>query len=355
MTGTGLLETDERLVIAQPELACDDGSIPRNGSPPQAELADFTLRTRHRDRRVRRQLRGRVAAGGLERRTDRAVAGDGSRIGARDVGWDVAPVEARRGACRPGARRRRRPRLHLAARREAGRRRRAMGGGDLRPVHRGGTRLGGVQPLLSMDGWAVDGGSTRRSCSSVVRPARPTLEPAVLGAPPEIRGCAPTIDELTYETVRYQCDPARASGSFRDLGGDRWEMLQPSPDRGSLWELLYPDFLAGGRSSRSSRHPTLKSPLSWRRSSEPGWTVRGRAVSAPRARGVAVRGHEVPLLYATTSGAPYERFEIERVQGPVWPTGWIESRSGCSPRVGPWSSSTSMLSASDGQLGLVYG
>jgi hypothetical protein len=43
MTGIGLLETDERLVIAQPELTCDDGTIPGIGPPPQAELANFTL------------------------------------------------------------------------------------------------------------------------------------------------------------------------------------------------------------------------------------------------------------------------------------------------------------------------
>ena len=30
---------------------------------------------------------------------------------------------------------------------------------------------------------------------------------------------------------------------------------------------------------------------------------------------------DVPLLYATTSGAPYERYEIERVDGPQWPYG----------------------------------
>ena len=33
---------------------------------------------------------------------------------------------------------------------------------------------------------------------------------------------------------------------------------------------------------------------------------------------------EVPLLYATTTGAPYERYEIELVSGPVWPYGEME-------------------------------
>ena len=33
---------------------------------------------------------------------------------------------------------------------------------------------------------------------------------------------------------------------------------------------------------------------------------------------------QIPLLYATTSGDPYERSEFELVQGPVWPGGWRE-------------------------------
>ena len=35
-------------------------------------------------------------------------------------------------------------------------------------------------------------------------------------------------------------------------------------------------------------------------------------------------GQKIPLLYATTSDAPYERSEFELVQGPVWPSGWME-------------------------------
>ena len=43
MTGTGRLGSIERLVIAQPELTCDDRTIPRPGPPPHAELANFTF------------------------------------------------------------------------------------------------------------------------------------------------------------------------------------------------------------------------------------------------------------------------------------------------------------------------
>ena len=37
-----------------------------------------------------------------------------------------------------------------------------------------------------------------------------------------------------------------------------------------------------------------------------------------------VEDREVPLLYATTSGAQYVRSEIQRVEGPVWPNGSME-------------------------------
>jgi hypothetical protein len=43
IAGTGLLETDTKLVIAQPELTCDQGRTPTIGPPPQPELANFTL------------------------------------------------------------------------------------------------------------------------------------------------------------------------------------------------------------------------------------------------------------------------------------------------------------------------
>ena len=44
------------------------------------------------------------------------------------------------------------------------------------------------------------------------------------------------------------------------------------------------------------------------------------------AAGLPFLDGEVPLLHATTGGSRYERSEIERVQGPLWPGGWIESK-----------------------------
>ena len=65
---------------------------------------------------------------------------------------------------------------------------------------------------------------------------------------------------------------------------------------------------------------------------------------------------EVPLLYATTGGNPYERSEIERVQGPVWPTGWMEFKVRLFAEDGTVvEQSLAVVRQEDGRLGLVYG
>ncbi len=121
LTGTGRLATDTSLVIAQPELTCDDGTIPPIGPPPQAELANFTLDLDTATGElvdsfgvVWQREGSNVRDGIADARSPRPYRA--RRIGVCDVGWDVAAVDARGGACRPGARRRRRPRLHVAGR-----------------------------------------------------------------------------------------------------------------------------------------------------------------------------------------------------------------------------------------------
>ena len=63
---------------------------------------------------------------------------------------------------------------------------------------------------------------------------------------------------------------------------------------------------------------------------------------------------EVPLLY-TTSGAAYERFEIEKVQGPVWPSGWMEYKIRLFAEGGTVVEQLFHVVRYDGQLSLVYG
>ena len=92
-------------------------------------------------------------------------------------------------------------------------------------------------------------------------------------APPEIRRLCADDRRAQLRDGEVQCDPAWASGSFRDLGGGRMGDAASLPIRAPSGVSSTPTSRSG-RSSRSSRHPTLKSPLSWRHSSEPGWTVR---------------------------------------------------------------------------------
>ncbi len=92
LTGAGRLATDTSLVIAQPELTCDDGTIPPIGPPPQAELADFTLDLY--------TTTGELVDtfGVVWQREGSNVDLDGPAPSCADVGWDVAAVDARGGA-----------------------------------------------------------------------------------------------------------------------------------------------------------------------------------------------------------------------------------------------------------------
>ena len=65
---------------------------------------------------------------------------------------------------------------------------------------------------------------------------------------------------------------------------------------------------------------------------------------------------EVPVLYATTDGSPYERYEVERVRDPEWPTGWIEFRFHLFAEDGTEVEQTFVaVRQEDGRLGLMYG
>jgi hypothetical protein len=109
--------------------------------------------------------------------------------------------------------------------------------------------------------------------------------------------CAPTLDDLTYETVSL--DLAQLDRKGRD---GIWVVRQ--------WELTKPFAQADPVAVEARARERLEEFL------------------AARIAGNGAEGHvqvrpdgDVPLLYATASGAPYERYEIERVDGPQWPYG----------------------------------
>ena len=125
---------------------------------------------------------------------------------------------------------------------------------------------------------------------------------------PEFRGCAPTLDDSRYETVKYSVgQPARRGPS--GIWVVTWEMLQPGeqaapPSDAEVTELLQ-SFLGARVDGEGAEEYLLPN---------------GEAEGLPFVDG------EAPLLHATTGGSPYERSEIERVQGPLWPAGWIEAK-----------------------------
>jgi hypothetical protein len=110
-------------------------------------------------------------------------------------------------------------------------------------------------------------------------------------------GCAPSIDEFGYEAVQIRAiQPA-------DLG------------RGSygVWLVIGADTI-----------PTVMAPPSHAEAAELLGTYLQARIDGGGAEKFLGEA-EVPLVYTTSSGAPYERYSITgRMQGPVWPLEPVE-------------------------------
>ena len=109
--------------------------------------------------------------------------------------------------------------------------------------------------------------------------------------------CAPTIDDLHYESVSLYLAQLDRQGSDGIWVVNRWDMQAPF----------------------AQADPAVV---------EAQATERLEEFLAARIAGERAEGHvqvdpagDIPLLYATTSGAPFERYEIERVDGQRWPDG----------------------------------
>jgi hypothetical protein len=143
-------------------------------------------------------------------------------------------------------------------------------------------------------------------------PRYPTADERAPGA----ERCAPTIDDLRYESVRI------------DLEQPGWQ----GPDGiwvVSDWAMTAPFAQADPRVTESEVKAGLEEWLAARVAGVGAETnldledERGDGRCGERWRTMCRIG-EVPLLYATTSGAPYERYEIERVSQPTWPYAEME-------------------------------
>lgn len=164
---------------------------------------------------------------------------------------------------------------------------------------------------------------------------------------PEGRGCAPTIDKLHYETVAIdaaQLDRQGSSGIWVVTG---WTMPPPSE------EPITPNSDLYGRQVEQVAPPTdedvsdlVEAFLQARIDGEGAEEYLHSLYTPPE---------EIPLLYATTSGGPYERFEIEWVEGPHWPAGGLTIEVRLFAEAGNIVEQTfSMHREGNGRLGLEY-
>ena len=154
----------------------------------------------------------------------------------------------------------------------------------------------------------------------------------------EIRDCAPTLDDYRYEAVTYSVgQPARPGPT--GIWVVTWEKLQPleqaTPPSDAEAAALLRAFL-GARVDGAGAEEYL--------------LPHGEAEGLPFLDG------EAPLLHATTGGSRYERSEIERVQGPLWPGGWIEFKVRLFAEDGTVVEQHFLVVRQEnGRLGLVYG
>jgi hypothetical protein len=154
----------------------------------------------------------------------------------------------------------------------------------------------------------------------------------------EIRDCAPTLDDYRYEAVTYSVgQPARPGPT--GIWVVTWEKLQPleqaTPPSDAEAAALLRAFLGARVDGAGAKEYLLP---------------HGEAEGLPFVDG------EAPLLHATTGGSRYERSEIERVQGPLWPAGWIESKVRLFAEDGTVVEQHFLVVRQEnGRLGLVYG
>jgi hypothetical protein len=123
-------------------------------------------------------------------------------------------------------------------------------------------------------------------------------------------GCAPTIDELRYETVKIHVAQLARQGSGGIWVVTGWEEIEPAEQVAPPSEAELTAFLEGFLQARIDGQGA------------------GRFADVAEYDEFAdVRvDKEIPLLYATSAGAPYERSEFEIVHGPVWPEGQMQVR-----------------------------
>ena len=306
MTGTGTLEGGTRIVVPAPVYTCDDGSQPEalNGGRLEALLRDWTLTLDPRAGTLNDRT------GGVWHREGAAVPPESSFVPtALSPMWPQANLEEVREAQEladagdpaytwqvdaglasldyPGAWDRLRK-------------------GEVELVDRFLREVLGWEAYVTngLEGGADFSLTDQRFLRCAPGQTNPLYPPQPESQNPG-ESCAPTLDELTYESVGL-------------------DLVQPGRQGpGGIWVV-------------SNSRPTTFAQVD-PAVAEAKATERLEQFLAARVAGRGAEGivdvyaqwvePQIPLLYATTSGSPYERSEFERVAGPGWPYGgYIEYR-----------------------------
>ena len=347
MTGAGRIEGGTQLVIPAPVYTCDDGSVAEtlSGPPLEEQLRDWTL---SHDPPTD-TLTG--SSGGLWAREGAELPSPDPTVMISDTMWPQTSLEQVREA------------QELAD------------AWDPRYTWQVDAVLASDTTLYPWDseiverfvreglGWE-DWGVGRSGVFSgqsggpydelmLIRCAPGQTNPLYPEMPADVRGCAPTIDDFRYETARIDLGQPGLRGPSGIWVVTGWEMLQPV-EPGTFYEHLYPHFELGQVEQVA---PPSDAEITTLVQAFLGARVDGEGAER------YVHRHrdgwddqEAPIMYATTGGSPYERYEMDRLQGPVWPTGWIEFRVRLFAEDGTVvEQSFIVVRQEDGRLGLMYG
>jgi hypothetical protein len=299
MTGSGRIEAGTQLVIPAPVYTCDDGSEAKSlsGPPLEEQLRDWTL--------VLNPQTDTLSDGfdGLWLREGAKPPSPDPTATISDSSWPQtnleAVQEAQRLADAEDPTYTWQVDAHLAGDDEALVTER-LNSGQVELVDRF------LREVLGWEAYQhnafVDGAGDALTGQQFLRCAPGRTNPLYPPQPDSRnRGesCAPTLDELTYESVSLDLAQPDRQGPGGIWVVARWHpttfaQADPAVAEAQATERLE-EFLAARIAGRGAER---------RVDVYTDWVVR-----------------EVPLLYATTSGARYERYEFERLEGPRWPFG----------------------------------
>jgi hypothetical protein len=296
MTGTGRIDDGTALVIPAPNYTCDDGSEPEtlSGPPLDEQLRDWTLVLDPQTDTLSDGVGGvwlregaevpspdPTTSGGMWPQTNLEEVRQAQELadaGDPDYTWQID--------------------AGLAAEDYSGTWDRLYNG-KVELVDRFLREVLGWEAYIQNT--LVGGADASLTGQRFLRCAPGRTNPLYPPQPDSPRGwsCAPTLDDFTYESVSLDLVQPDRQGPSGIWVVSNWRpttfaQADPAVAEAQATERLE-EFLAARIAGRGAeRYVDV-------------WAY--------------WLGGEFPLLYATTSGAPYERFEFERLSSPTWPYG----------------------------------